>query len=74
MGQTFAAIQSGKEFNSRSISISINTFLDEIMKNREVLVQLTDIRTQDNQMYIHATNVCMMAVLIGINMGLMGRN
>lgn len=27
MGQTFAAIQSGKEFNSRSVSMSINTLL-----------------------------------------------
>jgi HD-GYP domain-containing protein (c-di-GMP phosphodiesterase class II) len=70
MGQTFAAIQSGKEFNSRSVSMSINTLLDEIMKNRDVLVQLNDIRTQDNQMYIHAMNVCMMAVLIGMNMGM----
>lgn len=72
MGQTFAAIQSGKEFNTRAMSISINTLLDEVMKNRDVLIQLTDIRTQDNQMYVHATNVCMMAVLIGINMGFNG--
>ncbi|NOU63697.1 HD domain-containing protein [Paenibacillus sp. LMG 31461] len=70
MGQTFASIQSGKDFNSRNVSISINTLLDEIMKNRDVLVQLNDIRTQDNQMYIHAMNVCMMAVLIGMNMGM----
>ncbi|OCT16041.1 metal-dependent phosphohydrolase [Paenibacillus pectinilyticus] len=70
MGQTFAAIQSGKEFNTRSVSMSINTLLDEIMKNRDVLIQLNDIRTQDNQMYIHAMNVCMMAVLIGMNMGM----
>ncbi|OAS17454.1 HD-GYP domain-containing protein [Paenibacillus oryzisoli] len=70
MGQTFAAIQSGKEFNSRNVSLSINTLLDEIMKNRDVLVQLSDIRTQDNQMYIHAMNVCMMSVLIGMNMGM----
>lgn len=70
MGQTFASIQSGKDFNSRSVSMSINTLLDEIMKNRDVLVQLNDIRTQDNQMYIHAMNVCMMAVLIGMNMGM----
>ena len=50
--------------------MSINTLLDEIMKNRDVLVQLNDIRTQDNQMYIHAMNVCMMSVLIGMNMGM----
>lgn len=70
MGQTFAAIQSGKEFHTRNVSMTINTLLDEIMNSRDVLVQLNDIRTQDNQMYIHAMNVCMMAVLIGMNMGM----
>ncbi|MBD0382344.1 HD-GYP domain-containing protein [Paenibacillus sedimenti] len=70
MSETFDTIRSGKEFNSRSMSISINTLLDEIMKNKDVLVQLSDIRTQDNERYVHATNVCMMSVLIGINMGL----
>ncbi|MEW9702419.1 HD-GYP domain-containing protein [Paenibacillus sp. SI8] len=70
MGETFDSIRSGKEFNTRSISVSINTLLDEVMKNKDVLIQLSDIRSQDNEMYVHATNVCMMSVLIGINMGL----
>lgn len=70
MGETFNAIRSGKEFSTRSMSISIDTLLEEVMKNKDVLVQLSDIRTEDNTMYVHATNVCMMSVLIGINMGL----
>ncbi|MFD0696854.1 HD-GYP domain-containing protein [Paenibacillus sp. GCM10027628] len=70
MSETFDTIRSGKDFNSRSMSISINTLLDEIMKNKDVLVQLSDIRTQDNEKYVHATNVCMMSVLVGINMGM----
>ncbi len=35
-----------------------------------MLLQLSDIRTKDNEMYVHSLNVCMMSVLIGINMGL----
>ncbi|MNI21192.1 Cyclic di-GMP phosphodiesterase response regulator RpfG [compost metagenome] len=70
MGETFDSIRSGKEFNTRSVSISIDSLLDEVMLNKDVLVQLSDIRTKDNEMYVHATNVCMMAVLVGINMGL----
>jgi HD-GYP domain-containing protein (c-di-GMP phosphodiesterase class II) len=70
MGETFESIRSGKEFSTKAISVSIDTLLDEIMKNKDVLVQLSDIRTKDNEMYVHATNVCMMSVLIGINMGL----
>lgn len=40
------------------------------MQNREVLLQLSDIRTKDNEQYVHALNVCTMAALTGINMGL----
>ncbi|TVY10189.1 HD-GYP domain-containing protein [Paenibacillus cremeus] len=70
MGETFESIRSGKDFNTKHIHVSIDNLLDEIMKNKEVLVQLTDIRTQDNAMYVHALNVCMMSALIGIHMGL----
>jgi HD-GYP domain-containing protein (c-di-GMP phosphodiesterase class II) len=70
MSETFDSIRSGKEFSTRSFSISINQFLEEIMKNQDVLIQLSDIRTKDNEMYVHALNVCMISVLIGINMGL----
>ncbi|XOK60497.1 HD-GYP domain-containing protein [Paenibacillus elgii] len=70
MGETFDSIRSGKDFNTKHVGASIDTLLDEIMRNKEVLVQLSDIRTHDNEMYVHAINVCMMSTLIGINMGL----
>jgi HD-GYP domain-containing protein (c-di-GMP phosphodiesterase class II) len=70
MGETFDSIRSGKEFSTKSVSINIDQLLEDIMKNKDVLVQLSDIRTKDNEMYVHATNVCMMSVLIGIHMGL----
>jgi HD-GYP domain-containing protein (c-di-GMP phosphodiesterase class II) len=68
MGQTFDSIRSGKDFNTRNINVSIDSLLDEIMKNKDVLVQLSDIRTKDNEMYVHALNVSMMSALIGIQM------
>jgi HD-GYP domain-containing protein (c-di-GMP phosphodiesterase class II) len=70
VGETFDSLRSGKEFNTKNISISIDRMLDDIMKNKEVLVQLSDIRSKDNEMYVHATNVCTISSLIGINMGL----
>lgn len=69
MCQSFESIRSGKDFNTKHIALSVDNLLDEIMKNKDVLVQLSDIRTKDNLMYVHAMNVCMMSTLIGINMG-----
>jgi HD-GYP domain-containing protein (c-di-GMP phosphodiesterase class II) len=69
MTETFAAIRSGKDFHSRNLSVTIDKLLEEIFLNKDVLVQLTDIRTDDNNHFIHAINVCMMSVLIGMNCG-----
>ncbi len=70
MSDTFNTVLSGKEFTTKSISTSINSLLEDVMRNKEVLVQLSDIRTEENAMYIHALNVCTMSVLVGMNMGL----
>lgn len=68
--ETFHTIQSGKSFDTRSVGFSVDQLLDDVMRNKEVLIQLSDIRTKDNELYVHALNVCMMSVMIGVNMNL----
>ncbi|WNQ12108.1 HD domain-containing protein [Paenibacillus aurantius] len=70
MGDMMEAVRSGKDFNTRSISVAVDRLLEDVVQNREVLFQLSDIRTKDNAMYLHALNVSTMAALIGINAGL----
>ncbi|MCR8636351.1 HD-GYP domain-containing protein [Paenibacillus radicis (ex Xue et al. 2023)] len=70
MGDTFDSIRSGKDFNTKNLNVSIDSLLEEVMRNKDVLVQLSDIRTKDNEMYVHALNVSMMSVMIGIQMEL----
>lgn len=70
MSETFETLRSGKEFSTKSIGQTIDQMLDDVMKNQSVLVQLSDIRTADNAMFLHAMNVCMMSSLLGLEMGL----
>lgn len=70
MLSTFDTIKSGKPFDTRSVSLSVDHLLDEVTRNKEVLIQLSDIRTKDNEAYVHALNVCMISTMIGINMNL----
>jgi len=70
MNNTFDAIRSGKDWNTQMIGSSVDSLLTDVMNNKEVLVQLTDIRTKDNNEYIHAINVCLLSTVMGINMGL----
>jgi HD-GYP domain-containing protein (c-di-GMP phosphodiesterase class II) len=70
MAETFETLRSGKEFSTKSIGQTIDQMLDDVMKNQSVLVQLSDIRTADNAMFLHAMNVCMLSSLLGLEMGL----
>ena len=70
MISTFEAVRSGKEFHTKPLRASIDKMLEELFTNQELLIQLTDIRTDDNNKFVHAVNVCMMAVLMGMNYGL----
>ncbi|MMZ58544.1 Cyclic di-GMP phosphodiesterase response regulator RpfG [compost metagenome] len=70
MSETLESIRSGKEWSTRKISASVDTLLTDVLNNKEVLLQLTEIRTVDNADYIHAVNVCLLSSMIGLNMGL----
>ncbi|GAB6992296.1 HD-GYP domain-containing protein [Paenibacillus pini] len=70
MSDTFEAVRSGKEWNAQHINSTVEKLLEDVMSNRDTLVQLTDIRTMDNSQYIHAINVCLLSTTIGVNMGL----
>ncbi|MFC4598520.1 HD-GYP domain-containing protein [Cohnella hongkongensis] len=70
MSETFEQLRSGKSFNSKAIGQTVDELLDDVMKNQNVMIHLSDIRTADNAMFLHAMNVCMMSSLVGLNMGL----
>lgn len=63
-------IQGGKEFDTKVMSQTTNAIIDEMIKNRKVLINLTDIRTMDNRLFVHSLNVCILSVVVGINMRL----
>ncbi|MFD2372004.1 HD-GYP domain-containing protein [Brevibacillus sp. GCM10020057] len=62
-------VQSGKNMDTRGLHKSVTNIIDETLRNRRVLLNLGEIRTTDNAMYIHALNVCMMATVMGVGLG-----
>ncbi|NGQ97463.1 HD domain-containing protein [Brevibacillus sp. SYP-B805] len=62
-------VQTGKGMDLRGILKSVNSIIDETLRNRRLLLNLSDIRTADNHMFIHSLNVCMMATVMGISLG-----
>ncbi|WP_438347647.1 HD-GYP domain-containing protein [Paenibacillus sp. FA6] len=70
INDTFEAVRSGKEWNVKNIGTSIDMLLSDVISNKELLIELTDIRTVDNAQYVHAMNVCLLSTVMGINLGL----
>jgi HD-GYP domain-containing protein (c-di-GMP phosphodiesterase class II) len=61
------------DFNSKEVNevkTVIENVVDEILSNKNCVVQLSNIRNFNNNMYEHAVDVSRISVLIGVNMGL----
>ncbi|PYZ93323.1 metal-dependent phosphohydrolase [Salipaludibacillus keqinensis] len=63
-------IQQDKPLDGKAISDVVDLMIAEVMVNSDVLFHLTDIRTKDNQLFVHLVNVCIMSVMVGVQVGL----
>lgn len=62
-------VQTGKGMDLRGIQKSVNNIIDDTLRNRRVLLNLDEIRTNDNAAFIHSLNVCMMSTVMGVGLG-----
>lgn len=71
LADCYQYIQSGeKDFQLKSVSKVAGSIIEEIMNNKDVLVSLSDIRTEDNNLFLHSVHVCVLSVLVGLKMHL----
>lgn len=52
------------------IDLIAGELVDEVLCNKDVAISIADIRSMDIYTYQHSVNVCIMAVVLGIEMGL----
>ncbi|UCZ51900.1 HD domain-containing protein [Bacillus shivajii] len=70
LAQSIQYIQEDKKLDGKSVSESVSSLVEEIMLNKDVLFHLTDIRTEDNDLFMHSVNVCIMSVMVAVQIGL----
>lgn len=63
-------MQQDKSFNGKEISDSVDAVIQEIMGNQDVLMSVTDIRTKENELFVHLLNVCILSTMIGVKLNL----
>ena len=58
--------QISEEFQIKKV---VNQIVDELLENKDVLVNLNDMRLMDEYTFGHCVNVCVLSIMTGIAMG-----
>ncbi|WCK55579.1 HD domain-containing protein [Aneurinibacillus sp. Ricciae_BoGa-3] len=69
VSESMQCVQDGKNIDMKNVTKTVTNMVDEIVGNKNILLQLDDVRTKDNHLFIHSLNVCMTSTIIGINLG-----
>ncbi|MBA1334214.1 MAG: Metal-dependent phosphohydrolase [Firmicutes bacterium] len=51
------------------IGDTVNTIIDELIYNKNIMVNLDDVRSVDDYTFSHSVNVCVLSIITGINLG-----
>ncbi|MGI6328189.1 MAG: HD-GYP domain-containing protein [Dethiobacteria bacterium] len=57
-------------FTKRNINGALQEIIDQLINNKNLIINLTDIRIADNYTFAHSVNVAVMAITAGISLGL----
>lgn len=55
--------------NFSAVSKSVDSIIDELFTNRDIMINLADIKSVDDYTFEHCVNVCVLSLIIGIRMG-----
>ncbi|MBT9176764.1 MAG: Cyclic di-GMP phosphodiesterase response regulator RpfG [Firmicutes bacterium] len=59
----------GIVINPSAASATVKDMVAELLRHRNTVVNLTDIRLDDDYLFAHSVNTCVMALLAGISLG-----
>ncbi|MHB8757788.1 MAG: HD-GYP domain-containing protein, partial [Bacillota bacterium] len=54
---------------ARKVKDQVNNIIDELIQNRDLVVNLTDIRAADDYTFGHSVNVCILSLMTAIGIG-----
>lgn len=62
-------IKIGKGVDAEQAKKTANTLVDELCSNHGALVNFIDMRTQNDYLFGHSVNVCVLSIMAGLNLG-----
>ncbi len=73
LSESVKCIQSGRDFDMKDFNHTTENIILEVLRNKDTLINLSEIRTSDNQLFIHSLNVCIMSIILGMRLKLSGK-
>ncbi len=64
-----SAFRNGKGINFLACKAPLQKMISEVMENRHIRLELTEIRSLNDSIYSHMVQVCIIAVKVGIQLG-----
>lgn len=55
--------------DSTSVMNSVNSVIEDVLSNKDVLINVAEISSSDNNIYSHSVNVSVLSTIIGTHMG-----
>jgi HD-GYP domain-containing protein (c-di-GMP phosphodiesterase class II) len=55
--------------NNSSVMNSVNSVIEDVLSNKDVLINVAEISSSDNNVYSHSVNICVLSTIIGTHMG-----
>lgn len=68
--EVFRNFENKKRIDLKGVQKTVNNLIDEVLSNREILVNFADIRSYDDYTFSHSVQVCVLSIITGIAMGL----
>ncbi len=63
--ETLEKASKGEEFATEPINRAVDAILDDLARNSLMVVQLSTLRSVDDDSFVHSVNVCVVSMLIG---------
>lgn len=70
--KVFIAVENNKQHNEQFVELKkqVETILDQILNNDNLMINMTDLKTFDEYTYQHSVNVAVLSMAIGVNLRL----
>lgn len=64
----FFQLEKGHKLNTKTVQKLVDKLIDELLSSKNLLVNLSDIRTFDDYTFAHSVNVAILSIMTGISM------